>query len=251
MIRPLLIALQFLTRLPVRLPSEPNEKDLGRSLLYYPLVGLLLGLLLAASDWLLGSVPPLLRAALLLVIWVSVTGALHLDGLADSADAWLGGHGDRERTLAIMKDPCSGPIGAVTVVLTLVVKLGALAALCEAGNRLAIVVPPLLGRTVLPLLFLTTPYVRPGGLGAALAAHLPRRAAVWVVLAASALVCFLVGASGALLLLITGCVFLLLRAAMQRRIGGATGDLAGAMVELTEAAALVVAVIIGPIGRET
>jgi adenosylcobinamide-GDP ribazoletransferase len=246
MIRPFLIALQFLTRLPVALHGDLNERDLGRSLLYYPLIGLTLGLLLAASYWLLGSVPVFLRAVLLLVIWVAITGGLHLDGLADSADAWVGGHGDRERTLAIMKDPCSGPMGMVAVALTLLVKLGALAALCESQDPIGLVVVPVLGRTVLLLLFLTTPYVRPGGLGVALAAHLPRRAAGWVLLASSILVCLLAGAIGILLLLSTGCVFLLLRAAMQRRLAGATGDSAGAMVELAEAVGLTGAVIGGP-----
>lgn len=249
MIRPFLIALQFLTRLPVPLDGHLNESDVGRSLLCYPLVGLTLGLLLAALAWLLGSVPVFLRAALLLAVWVAITGALHLDGLADSIDAWAGGHGDRERTLAIMRDPCSGPMGVVTVVLTLIVKLGALIALCEAGDALAIVFVPVLGRTVLPLLFLTTPYVRPGGLGAALSAHLPRRAARWVVAVTTLVVSLLLGAKGVFLLLITACVFLLLRAAIQRRIGGTTGDPAGAMVELIEAAALTAAVIFGTFPR--
>ena len=106
---PLLIALQFLTRLPVRLPGMPEPQQIGRSLLFYPLVGLLLGLALLALEWVLGDTSTLLEAALLLAAWVALSGGLHLDGLADTADAWVGGYGDRERTLAIMKDPRSGP----------------------------------------------------------------------------------------------------------------------------------------------
>ena len=112
-----LIALQFLTRLPVRLPEAPGEQDIGRSLLYYPLVGLLLGFTLAALAWALGE-GTLLHAAILLAAWVLMSGALHLDGLADSADAWAGGQGDRERSLAIMKDPACGPAGAVALIRT-------------------------------------------------------------------------------------------------------------------------------------
>ncbi|NCA91441.1 MAG: adenosylcobinamide-GDP ribazoletransferase, partial [Gammaproteobacteria bacterium] len=95
--RPFLIALQFLTRLPVRLTGELSAADLGRSLLYYPLVGLLLGGLLVAGGWLLAGgglltgVAPVLAAALVLSLWVGLTGALHLDGLADMIDAWAGG----------------------------------------------------------------------------------------------------------------------------------------------------------------
>ena len=121
-----LIALQFLTSLPVRLDRMPEPQAVGRSLLYYPLVGLLLGAML----WLVGAVfenasVPLL-AALLLTVWVALTGALHLDGLADSADAWLGGFGDRERTLTIMKDPRSGPTAVVVLILLLLLKFVAL-----------------------------------------------------------------------------------------------------------------------------
>ena len=249
MIRPLLIALQFLTRLPTPLDGHLNESDVGRSVLFYPLVGLTLGLILAASAWLLGSVPVFLRAGLLLTIWVAITGALHLDGLADAIDAWVGGHGERERTLAIMRDPCSGPMGVVAVVLTLILKFGALIALCESGDALAIVFVPVLGRTVVPILFLTTPYVRPGGLGSTLAAHFPRRAAGWVVVVTALTTSALLGVKGAFLLLVTACVFLLLRAAIQRRIGGTTGDSAGAMVELTETAALIAAVIFSTFPR--
>lgn len=108
MINPFLIALQFLTRLPVRIASEPDEKSIAQSLSYYPLVGLIIGALLAGIAWGLSGAPVLLSAALLLVTWVLVTGGLHLDGLADSMDAWVGGLGDRERTLAIMKDPYCG-----------------------------------------------------------------------------------------------------------------------------------------------
>jgi adenosylcobinamide-GDP ribazoletransferase len=140
--------------------------------------------------------PLLLHAALLLTVWVLLSGALHLDGLADSADAWLGGFGDRERTLTIMKDPRSGPIAVVTLVLVLLLKFAALLALIEQQHALALIIVPLLGRSALLGLFLTTPYVRAGGLGQALADHLPRSAGKQV-LAVSGLACVLIaGLSG-------------------------------------------------------
>lgn len=243
MIRPFLTALQFLTRLPVRMDGNPDDKTLGRSVLYYPLIGLLLGLVLAAMAWVLQDVPALPCAALLLVIWVAITGALHLDGLADSFDAWVGGHGERARTLAIMKDPASGPMGVAAIMLVLIVKFAALAALCEAGDRWAFVAPPLMGRTVLPLLFLTTPYVRPGGLGQALAARLPKRAAGTIVAAISLGILAVGEMLGLMLLLAGAAAFLVLRGAMRQRLGGTTGDTAGALVELTEVATVVTAAI--------
>ena len=129
---PLLIALQFLTSLPIRLPAMPEPGQQGRSLLYYPVVGLLLGALLCLAAFVLDGAPPLLQAALLLTLWVALTGALHLDGLAYSADAWLGGFGDRERTLQIMKDPRSGPVAMEVLVLLLLLKFSALLALLQA-----------------------------------------------------------------------------------------------------------------------
>ena len=116
---PFWIALQFLSSLPIRLPGMPQPQELGRSLLFYPLVGVLFGLLLYGVSGLLADAPLMLHAALLLTLWVLLSGGLHLDGLADSADAWLGGFGDRERTLTIMKDPRSGPIAVVVLVLVL------------------------------------------------------------------------------------------------------------------------------------
>ncbi|MFJ4387486.1 adenosylcobinamide-GDP ribazoletransferase [Pseudomonas sp. NPDC089408] len=229
---PFWIALQFLSSLPVSLPGMPAPREVGRSLLYYPLVGLLFGLLLWLASHLLQGTPAALQAALLLTLWVLLSGALHLDGLADSADAWLGGFGDRERTLSIMKDPRSGPIAVVTLVLVLLLKFCALWVLVERGIGAQWLLAPLIGRAAMLGLFLCTPYVRPGGLGQALAEHLPRRAAGWV-LSACALLCLLLGGWVVLLALV---VFAWLRQLMCRRLGGTTGDTAGALLELLELA---------------
>ncbi|MBV4492504.1 adenosylcobinamide-GDP ribazoletransferase [Pseudomonas oryzicola] len=227
---PFWIALQFLSSLPVRLPGMPAPRDMGRSLLFYPLVGLLFGLLLwLASHWLQATPAPL-HAALLLALWVLLSGALHLDGLADSADAWLGGFGDRERTLQIMKDPRSGPIAVVTLILVLLLKFCALWVLVEQGTGAQLLLAPLIGRSAMLGLFLSTPYVRPGGLGQALAEHLPRAAAAWVLLGC-ALFCL---ALGGWIVVLALAVFGWLRQLMCRRLGGTTGDTAGALLELLE-----------------
>jgi len=233
---PFWIALQFLSSLPVRLPGMPEPREVGRSLLCYPLVGLLFGVLLwLASHLLQGTAAPL-HAALLLALWVLLSGALHLDGLADSADAWLGGFGDRERTLQIMKDPRSGPIAVVTLVLVLLLKFCALWVLVERGAGALLVLAPVVGRAAMLGLFLGTPYVRQGGLGQALAEHLPRRAAGWVLLG-SVLLCLLLGGLRAVWPMAVALgVFLWLRRLMCQRLGGATGDTAGALLELLELA---------------
>ena len=241
---PLLLAIQFLTQIPIKLKQQYGEREVGASLLYYPLVGLLLGALLAGLNAMLHGTPVLLHAALLLAAWVMVTGALHLDGLADSVDAWLGGIGNRERTLAIMKDPYAGPAAVVAVMLVLLLKFSALVSLVQNDNDWALLWPLLLARSAMPLLFLTTPYVRPGGLGAALAQYAPRRAVSLMLLVTLLGVVALLEIRG--IVLVLGCLtlFWLLRRMMMARLGGTTGDTAGALLEVMETAMLILWVLI-------
>ncbi len=243
MIKPFLISMQFLTRLPVRLASQPNEKDIGNSLLFYPLVGFIIGLILIGLGWLLSGSPPLVTAALLVTTWVLITGGLHLDGLADSADAWIGGMGDRTKTLAIMKDPNCGPAGVTAIVLILLLKFVALYSLVIANEWITMLLAIILARTLLPLLFLTTPYVRSNGLGTSLAVHQPRQWSIFVVVTTFALMFLLTDIHYLLLSLTAVVTFLLLRHLMLHRIAGTTGDTAGALVEITETTVLLTSVI--------
>ncbi len=232
--RGLLIAIGFLTRIPVPADGFGDPQARSRSLLWYPLVGLLIGALLYALAWAAHGWPPMLSSAMVLVAWVAVTGALHLDGLADSADAWIGGLGDRERTLAIMKDPRCGPAGVVALVLVLLLKFAALA---SVPVSLGLLLAPLLGRAVLTVAFLTTPYVRSGGLGSGLM-DAPRVACLGM-LALVALGCVVTGWRSVLALTVAMLVVALWRRAGMQRLGGMTGDTCGALTELTEAAVLV------------
>jgi len=235
---PLLIALQFLTRVPVRLPHAPAARDLGRSLLWYPVVGLLLGSLLYGLAIGFDLIAPGLRAGLLLAAWVWLTGALHIDGLGDTADAWIGGRGDRERMLTIMKDPRAGP-GAVTViVLVLLLKFEAIGAM-SGPQRIDLLLPPILARTAVPALFATTPYVRTDGIATDHAAELPRRLAAVLVVASLVAIVLVFGEVAGLAVFATAVTFLVMRAVLVRSLGGTTGDTAGAMVELIETAVLV------------
>jgi len=240
--KPLLLALQFLTRIPVPQLREISPRDSGRSMLFYPLVGGVIGLLLFAADHLLHEAAPLLRAVILVALWVAITGALHLDGLADMVDGWIGGHGDRERTLAIMKDPYCGPMGVSALLMILLLKVAALEPLAGQGSYL-LIVAPLLGRTLLLLLFLTTPYVRVGGLGETLAKALPRPAA-WISVVIILLGLLWVPGIEWGMLLAVMLVFMLFRTALMSRLGGTTGDTAGALLEVCEVSVLLYAALI-------
>jgi adenosylcobinamide-GDP ribazoletransferase len=230
-----LIALQFLTRIPVSHHFVADDRALGYSVLFYPVVGLLLGALLATLAALLTGSPSPLAAALVITAWVLLTGGLHLDGLADCADAWVGGFGNPQRSLEIMKDPTSGPIAVAVLVLVLLLKWSALMALLDQHRLMPLLFAPLLGRSAIMLLMLSTPYVSPQGLAEKLLQHLPVDKARWVTGVSLLIAVAGLGWTGVLL---AALLLLVIRHTAKARLGGATGDVYGAAVELTETAAL-------------
>lgn len=222
------LALCFLTRLPV--PHVEGAGGMGRALPAFPLVGAVIGLLLLGGDALFDTWGAGVQAAMLLVLWVGLTGGLHLDGVADSADGWAGGP-DRARMLAIMRDPRSGAIGVVAVVLLLLTKWAALA---ETVPWQALVLAPLAGRLAAAWLLYTTPYARPEGLGSAFTGDIPSRDLRAAALLALLVFPIIAGAPGLLVMLAAIGFFYLYRRFLLQRLGGTTGDTAGALVELTE-----------------
>ncbi|WP_043767393.1 adenosylcobinamide-GDP ribazoletransferase [Algiphilus aromaticivorans] len=249
---PLLAALQFLTVIPVRLPRALTPSEQGQVLLCYPVIGLGLGLSLAAAAWVLNTVlPPMPASALLLAGWAVVTGALHLDGLADTADGWLGGHGDRRRTLSIMRDSHSGAAAVVAAAVLLLIKFSALSVVVAGQAWLVLIAAPLAGRAAMPLLLAALPYARVGGIGAEMARALPvARAGQLAALSfiGVLLLCGLqAGPVVALLAVALPLGLLWLWARMLRaRLGGTTGDTAGAALEAVEAAVLIAACVVLP-----
>jgi adenosylcobinamide-GDP ribazoletransferase len=230
-------AVAFLTRLPVG--GGPLS---ARAAPWFPLVGAAVGALVAGVAAGLAQVlPALLAATLAVAVEVVLTGALHLDGLADSADGLAGR--DRERALAIMRDHALGTYGALAVLLDVLAKVVALAVLVEAGAVLPVVGAFAVARAAPLPLAAALPYPRAGaGVGRLLVGGLSARAAAGGVAVAAA-VAVLAGAAPALacLALVAGAVGWLAR----RRLGGVTGDVLGAAVELTGTAALVVTVAVG------
>lgn len=239
---PFWIALQFLTILPIDLKVMPSAKQNAQAMLFYPLVGLLIGLFLFASAMLFAKLPIILSAALVLVLWIWLTGGLHLDGLADTADAWVGGFGDPERTLNIMKDPACGPIGVLSLVVICLLKFVALYVLLEQQIAAFLIVLPMLGRSVPLFLFLTTPYVRTQGLGRSMTDFMPKKRLWMVFVITIALLCMFKWL-GLIALLVFLVMLFYMRSLFIKRIGGITGDTVGAAIELAEIGVLLSAVI--------
>jgi adenosylcobinamide-GDP ribazoletransferase len=203
-------------------------------------VGLLIGLLLAGLYGLFHSADAGVLAVLLLAAWALLTGGLHLDGLADTADAWIGSHGDKEKSLAIMKDPHSGPIAIMIVVLVLLAKFATLKTLLTRNAWEILVWVPVLGRTAILLMLVTTPYARPQGMGVRYANYLPRTASKLLLLGVVAVIAWRLRWNGITLVLLLGSGLIGLRHLLLQRLGGTTGDTLGATCELTETATLVI-----------
>ena len=242
------IALQFLTIIPLPFTVRCEERDLGRSMAVFPLVGVTLGLLLLGMNWLITlCLPRSVTDLLLLAILAGITGALHLDGVADVFDG-LAARGGRERFLEVMKDSRCGPVGAAALAFFLLIKYQALLAVPEPQKNAALQLFPLLGRYAQVQCTVGATRARNDGLGSTFIGG----AGVYQLLAALgialALSCILFGSNG--VWLFGGACLLTwwLRRWAHRRLGGITGDIIGFVCEMTEAVTLLLIVALGKTG---
>ncbi len=230
------VALSLLTVIPAG-KVDYSVGAIGRSGKWFPVVGLLIGLILwALGHLMIGHLPPILAGGLIVAFWAAITGGLHLDGLADCGDA-LPAAVSRERRLEIMKDPRLGAFGTIALVLFLILKVGATASL--TGPRLfALILAPVIARW-LSLLVALQPTARPDGMGADFAGGLHR----WNLLIAAILPLSLTVYGGwravAAVLIAHLVVFSLIYIA-RSRLGGVTGDVHGLAIEMGELTTLIV-----------
>jgi adenosylcobinamide-GDP ribazoletransferase len=230
----LILAIRFLTIVPVPGREAAGPSALGWAAWWFPVVGLLLGIALAiagrAADALF---PPLVAAALLVTGWKVATGGIHLDGVADCLDGLAGR--DPARRLAIMRDSRIGVFGAAGLILLCLLTVAALAALAASLRLRVLVLAPVIGR-VAPLLAgaCLAPATPGQGLGAAFAAGLSRGAGPAHVVASGVLAAWLLGIGGVAVAAAAWSLALLAAAFVARRLGGLTGDVLGAVVEVAE-----------------
>ncbi len=264
-------AFTFLTRLPIpkAVLRNPSPLIASRAVFYFPWVGLLIGALLNVGSAAFGYVFPAgMQAVLCLVLWVYITGALHLDGLADSFDAMAALHKPRVDVLKVLSDPALGVMGGVAMLLLSAVKVVALYYLLAEGELWALILPPMVARLLVPLFMLTTPCAKANGLAVSFSAtsntegataheagkldthNKLQRWAQWVF--SSGVMCALsvsivgVALTGLIGLLATVSL-VVWRRVWLRILGGYVGDNLGALIELLEALVLcvLVAVLVG------
>lgn len=245
MLKATAIAFMFLTRIPMPRLESISDEDQGRALLCFPIVGLCIGALLSVCALFLPALFSVqISAALIIGVWIFITGALHLDGLADSADAWLSG-ASHQRALEIMKDPRCGSAAVAVLIFILLVKFIALATLVEQQAWWALLIAPIVGRCCAPLILLTTPYVNPKGIGLAYVEHAPScsRHVFWLIVISCGIGLYLFSNASLIAVLsivsISAAIIVFLRRIMIQRLGGTNGDTAGATVEISEVLVLV------------
>ncbi len=233
---PPLAAIQFLTLAPPIVRRMFTPVEMGRAVGYFPLVGALLGALLAGLNWGLARVFPVgVSAALVLAAWVIVTGALHLDGFLDSCDGLFGGHTPESR-LDIMHDERVGAFGLAGGVLLLLLKYAALVAAPQ--RTVALLLAPTLARWGMTLVVTLFPYARSKGLGRAMKDHAGWAQAALATAIGLAVAWFAGGGLGLAALALAGMVALAVARFVLARLPGLTGDVYGAVCETAEVAVL-------------
>lgn len=237
-----LAALQFLTIAPPLVRRAFTPAELGRAVGVFPLVGLLLGGVLAGLDALL-PLPKTVNSALVLTAWVVATGALHLDGFLDSCDGLLGGHTPEER-LRIMRDERVGAFAVIGGVLLLLLKYVSVLEVPSAQRGVALIVAVTLGRWSMALAVVLFPYARPEGLGRDLKDQAGwREAALATGLAGIAV--GLASWPGLAAMLVAGALTWMGGRFVLGRLPGLTGDSYGALCEVVEVAVLLTCVSAG------
>jgi len=212
-----------------------DKKELSASLSYFPLVGLILGAMIAGLSWAVSDFwSPGLTGASVVVLLAFLTRGLHLDGLADTADA-IGSGAERQKALIIMKDSCSGALGVLALVSVLLLKTGSSATLSERGAWQLFILIPCLSRWSLNCLSASSQYARPGGgLGSAFCGKAARRHLVISGLTAISASWFLMDTKGLAFFAASTVAGPLSALWFKKRFGGITGDMLGAHVEVVE-----------------
>ena len=236
-----LAALQFLTILPLPRGFSPDEQALGGSIPFFPVVGLAIGAAVALTDWGLGFLFPVgVTSVFAVILLIAVSGGLHTDGLADTADGFFSSR-PRERILEIMRDSRTGPMGVAAVVCVVALKIALIASVSGPSRVWLLLLMPVAGRSALLVQMALLPYARSEGLVGIFHRNCVRSHALWALIFLAVAGGLAGGVPGLVAGLGSFLFTLLFSGYVRRRIGGLTGDTLGAACELTELAPALVA----------
>ena len=246
-----LAALQFLTAIPLPGRREFGPEELGRSTGYFPVVGLIIGLILAGLNWLLGLVlPSAVVSALLLVSLAVITGLMHLDGFVDTCDG-IAGHKTVEDRWQVMHDSRAGAFGIVGVVLLLLVKYVSLNSIPASLMMVTLIFMPVVSRWAMVYAIFAYPYARPSGLGKAF-----QQGTGWpgfilatlITVAVAVALIPLFQLAGLLLIVSVWMITVIMATYLKRKFSGLTGDTYGAINEVAEVSVLILVILLSRLG---
>ena len=238
-----LIALQFLTIIPVNIKGTIKEEDYGKALLYFPLIGNLIGYLLALSLFIFNFLPDSVNAALILIISAGVTQGLHLDGFIDACDGLWGYH-EKEKALEIMRDSRVGAMGTIGVTLLLLFKYSLLLHIPQKILWEIIILMPVFSRWVQVLVCFTSKPARNDSKAVNFILQASKREVLIGLLFTLGLFLALLRLKGFLLFTTALSPIFLLKAYLDNKIGGMTGDTIGALSEIAEVSILFLTLIL-------
>jgi len=243
-----LAALQFLTTIPIPWRREVSPEELGRSAGYFPVVGLIIGLILVGLNWLFGLIlPSAVVNALLIVSLVVISGALHLDGFVDTCDG-IAGHKPTEDRWQVMHDSRAGGFGIVGVVLLLLVKYVSLNSIPEPLLMMALVLMPVMSRWAMVYAVFAYPYARPSGLGKVFKQGTSWPRFTMATLIAVAVTVILGQLVGLAIMFLIWVITVVMAAYFKSKFSGLTGDTYGAINEVAEVSVLILISLLVQLG---
>jgi len=232
-------ALKFLTIIPIPWRRGASPEELGRSIGYFPVVGIIIGLILAGLNWLLGLLlPSIVVNALLIVSMVVISGALHLDGFVDTCDG-IAGHKTVEDRWRVMHDSRAGAFGIVGVFLLLLIKYVSLNSVPENLLMVTLILMPVVSRWAMVYTIFAYPYARPAGLGKIFKQEASWQRFTAATLLALAVALILARLAGLVIMISIWVIVVGMAAYLKRKFSGLTGDTYGAINETTEVCVLI------------
>jgi len=241
----IILMIQFFTRIPINTQMEVHEEDFAKAVVYLPIVGVLIGAINVVAYQLLSLLlPASIVMVLVTLINVYSTGAFHVDGLADTYDGIFSGR-SKEAILEIMRDSRIGTHGTGAIFFDFVLRIACLQAVSEAHIVQALMVTPILSRTMLTILMSFSSYARAGtGLGSLFIGQVTTRQVGLTLMVGGLLAIFIMGNfAGVLLIALNILCILLYRHMIIAKIDGMTGDTLGAGNEISEVASLLLIVM--------
>lgn len=237
MMKKFLIALQFLTIVPVKITAGIKDQEYGQSLIWFPFVGMVIGLALVLALFCFGFLPPLVTASVILTVSFIITGGIHVDGFADTCDGLYAGT-TREKALAVMRDSRTGAIGVAGIVILLLLKFSLIATTPWGLLWRALLALSVFSRWVQTLCCYMADYPREEGKAKNFIEHATLKGIISGGMMTLGIFLLLMGLKGVVIFMssLVPCVFFIKY--ITKRIGGMTGDTIGAASELAEVAIL-------------